>query len=139
MITATQTHMGSLHEEDFVEIVDARRAGNKMTVSCRGRRTPSTDAYIHYMIYQSRPEISVILHGHDMPVLEKVGRMKLAQTKREQKSGSHEMLEEILRTIGRRNYLILRNHGILSFGRTPREAGERALRLHELATKNHRP
>lgn len=133
IITSTKSHMGGLREEDFVEIVDARRSGGRMTVFCKGRRTPSTDSYIHYVIYRSRPRLGAILHGHDMPVLEKSARMKLARTPRERESGSHELFEEIMQALGRRRYLILRNHGILSFGRTPREAGERALRIHDLA------
>ncbi len=139
IITATRTDLKNLDEGDFVEIVDCVKEKNEMIVYCKGKREPSTDSFIHFLIYQERPDIQCILHGHDDLVLEKAAALKISQTESEKESGSLELFREIKRALGRRNYLIVKNHGILSFGRTVREAGDRALRVHERAMRKPLP
>lgn len=135
IITATLTNLKRLKESDFVEIIDCRRKGGEMTVFCKGVLKPSTDSVIHFLIYQARRDVNSVFHGHDTVVLEKVDQLNIAQTAKERPSGSYELFREIKKVLGRRNYLVVKKHGILSFGRTNKQAGERALKVHELGTK----
>lgn len=133
IITATKTDLKNLSEEQFVEIIDCQKRGKEMVVFCKGTREPSTDSFIHYFLYQKRHDVNAILHGHDMIVLEKAAKLRLPQTREEKESGSIAMLKEVEKTAAKHSYLVVKNHGILSFGRNAREAGERALEVHERA------
>ena len=133
VITATRTDLKNLDAGDFIEIIDCVKEKGEMLVFCNGKRVPSTDAVIHYLIYRERPDIHAILHGHDDLVLEKADQFHIARTGCERESGSLALFREIQKVLARKKYLIIRNHGILAFGRTIREAGERALRVHERA------
>lgn len=135
VITATLTDLKKLSPDDFVEVVDCRKAGKEMTVYCRGRRKPSTDAFVHFQIYKLRDDVNSIFHGHDSLVMEQAHRLNIARTHRQRESGSYELFLGIKRILGRRNYLVVKDHGILSLGRNNVQAGRRALRVHELAAK----
>jgi L-fuculose-phosphate aldolase len=58
-ILATPTGMskGMMHPEDMV-IVDLK--GKK----CCGERNPSSELGMHLLIYNTRPEVNAVVHGH---------------------------------------------------------------------------
>jgi len=136
VITVESANLRSLTEDSFVEVFDAQKASSaSATLYCKGTRDPSPDALVHFLIYRERRDIQAIIFGHDELVLDKLGKLRIAKTTQEADPGTPALFKRIKEVLGRRKYVYVKNRGILSFGRTIREAGQRTLLVHELAMK----
>ncbi len=135
VITVAGSNLKSLTEESFVEIFDRQQDKSESVLFCKGARAPSRDALIHFLIYKERKDIQAIFFGHDELVTEKLGTLRISRTTKEEESGTEALFKRIREMLGRRKYVYVKNRGILSFGRTIKEAGERTLLVHERAMK----
>ena len=124
LVTARATTKSRLRPEDVVEIVGVDRTPSGVLVRCRGARLPSTDTLLHLTVYQRRPDIHAILHGHDAHALAKAHELKLPMTSRSAARASHALIEEICELVTRDEYVLLRDHGFLALGRSLDDAGE---------------
>lgn len=125
IITATQTDMGQLTTEDFVEVTGCEGKGPHVVVSCKGKKIPSTDTLIHFEIYQKRSNI----HAHDQDVVDDAPRVQFPQTAHEKPSGSLELFHEI-EPLLHYDYIVIQQHGVLSLGKTLEDAGKSILVRH---------
>lgn len=103
---------------------------------------------IHGAIHEAKPDLTCVIHTHSWPGMAvsslKCGLLPLTQTAmRFYKIGYHDYCgvvldlserESLLRDLGENNALILRNHGLLTVGRTIPEAFNAMHRL-ELSCK----
>ena len=129
LISARQTAKAGMLATQFVEVynpesllaADAVQTGVRL--SCRGLLLPSTDALMHLEIYRRRPEIQAILHGHDTAALARAETLGLPMT--QQSAATRSPVDEICALARDHDYLLLREHGFLSLGRSIDEAGER--------------
>ncbi|MBN1948780.1 MAG: class II aldolase/adducin family protein, partial [Candidatus Cloacimonetes bacterium] len=101
---------------------------DELVYAC-GLREPSSETLVHYCIYQARPEINAIFHGHCQLILDKAGELNLPETAVESAYGTHELAEAVLQIINQHNFLIMKNHGFLSLGKTMQEAGNSILTI----------
>ena len=124
IITPSGVNFGKIREDDFVEVKKCDLA--KKIVYVIGKNKPSSESMLHYAIYEKRSEINAIFHGHSREILEHGEELGVV-TAREVPYGSVELLEEVLKILGKNNFIILKNHGFLSLGRSMEEAGEIAL------------
>jgi len=117
--------------EDDIQIIDF----DAMPVE--GNLPASTETRLHIAIYRARQNTGAVIHTHsvfasaiavaglDIPaVLEDQvvflgGEIRLA---RHAPGGSRELAENVLAALGDRNAALLSNHGVVSAGRTLREA-----------------
>ncbi|MBD3164203.1 aldolase [Candidatus Woesearchaeota archaeon] len=125
IITAAGSNLGSLNDEDFVEVRSCSLDNSKVTVI--GRREPSSETMLHCAVYGKRPEIRVIFHVHDEYAVGRCEELGLKCTAKEYPYGSRELAAEVLKIIGSHDYIVMKNHGIISLGATTDEAGERII------------
>ena len=99
-----------------------------------GVREPSSESIMHFLIYNTRNDVNAVFHGHDEIILKNTEKLKLVVTKNEQDPGTIDLANEILDVLNDNNFIVIKNHGFVSLGRTMKEAGELALRIHKKAS-----
>ena len=125
-ITATGLKLKEdLSNDHFVKVtaVDLK----KQLIESEGSLAPSSESMLHYAIYNERKDINAIFHGHSPVILNKEKKLELPITVREEPYGSVALVKSVLEILDRHNFLIMKNHGFLSLGKTMDEAGELAL------------
>jgi len=131
IITKAGKRADELKIEDLVNVVDCDL--NNKKVYCIGLFVPSSETFLHWMIYKERKNIKAIFHGHDKIVLENAEKLNLLITEKEQSYGTLELCYEVLKILGKSKYLVMRNHGFISLGESMDEAGMLAIEVHEKA------
>jgi ribulose-5-phosphate 4-epimerase/fuculose-1-phosphate aldolase len=115
----------NLSKDCFVYVKNYDEHSN--TVYVEGRRQPSSEAVMHYLIYRRRKEVNAVFHGHNKAIVMNAEKLGLPVTEREHEPGTIELAKEALKSLGNKNLVVLKNHGFVSVGRTMEEAGELAL------------
>jgi L-fuculose-phosphate aldolase len=115
----------NLSNDCFVYVKNYDEQSN--TVYIEGRRQPSSEAVMHFLIYKTRKEINAVFHGHNDAIIMNAEEMKFPVTEREYEPGTIELAKEVLKVLGDKNLIVLKNHGFVSLGRTMKDAGELAL------------
>ena len=114
IITATNSDLGNLQDDDFVEVTDYNPVTNTALVI--GRKRPSRETPMHWLIY-SRNDINAIVHTHKI-------FDNAITTSEEKPAGSIELAFEALKIIGKSNLINLKNHGSIAVGITLKKAME---------------
>lgn len=127
-ITPTLKSLSDLNEEDIV-LVDMD--GNTLT---KGK--PSSEINMHLEIYKKRPDVNAIVHTHStyatgfafsekkLKRLEGFGQITtpyLTEVEYE-KPGSDQLANNVGKSIGKEDVLILKNHGVVCVGDNLKEA-----------------
>jgi L-fuculose-phosphate aldolase len=115
----------NLSNDCFVNVKSYDKQSN--TVYFEGKRQPSSEAVMHFLIYKTRKEVNAIFHGHNDGIIANSEKLKLPITAKEQESGSRKLANEVLRALGNNNLVVMKNHGFISLGKTMEEAGKQAL------------
>lgn len=131
IITASYSHLGTLKDKDFTRVLSCDV--EKREVHFVGVRNPSSESIMHWLIYQDRPEVNAIFHFHDDTVVRNAHELGLPVTKRYYPYGMLELAREAVSALNNHWFLVLRDHGCLSLGKSIDEAGELALEVHEKA------
>ena len=121
----TASGLKSTNPENFVKVVNGDFA--TFTVEVIGCKKPSSESLLHLALYQARPEINAIFHGHNEQLLVAAEKLGLPCTAKEEPYGSLELIEGVLEIIGQHNFLIMKNHGFISLGKTLNQAGRQIL------------
>lgn len=133
IITAARANLENLRENDIVEVTDVD--DDKRETIAIGKKEPSSETFLHHAIYQKRSDVHAIFHIHDEEVLNYQDKLHLPVTENEHPYGTLKLMREILKVLNHHNYIIIKNHGILSLGNTMERAGQEALRLHNQAIR----
>ncbi len=114
-----------MSDDSFVKVssIDLKNR----TVNASGKREPSSESMLHYLIYQKRKDINAIFHGHCPQILLNAKEFDLPVTANERPYGTIELADEVMSALDDHQFVIMKNHGFLSFGKDMNEAGERAL------------
>ena len=131
LISAGGTNLGALAEEDLVECALQGYENQNFP------RRPSKELPMHAAVYQTRPEITAVLHGapfhstlvactslelptdwfvEDMYYLERIARVPYCHP------GSLALAEAVREKAAQANVLLLENHGVLVCDTNLREA-----------------
>ncbi|MCD6403136.1 MAG: class II aldolase/adducin family protein [Candidatus Aenigmarchaeota archaeon] len=129
IITASGKNFRQMKDDDFVLV--ERCDVEKKVVYAHGKKEPSSESMMHYVIYQKRKDINAVFHGHDAIVLEKAEKLNLPITK-EVSYGTVELVREVEKFL-ENDYIVLKNHGFVSLGNTMEKAGILALKMHNKA------
>ena len=121
LINRTAGDLGGITRQEFVEVVAVDRDRRELTVA--GLYEPSSESLMHAGIYEARPGVNAVFHGHHDRLLAEAERLGLRVTAREQPYGTPELVAEIMGALDGHNFVIMRNHGFVSFGKTMDEAG----------------
>lgn len=122
----------NLSNDCFVSVLNYDVYNNSLFVE--GALEPSAEALMHYLIYNTRFEVNAIFCGNDNSVIKHVKELKLVETKEEILPGTLELANEVLDVLGNNNFIVIKNYGFLSLGKTMKEVGELALKIHKKAS-----
>jgi len=123
---------GNLSNDCFVGVLNYDVYKNSLFVE--GGLEPSSEAVMHYLIYNTRFEVNAIFCGNDDSVIKHAKELKLVETSEEIPSGTVELANEVLDALGDNNFIVIKNYGFLSLGKTMKEAGESILKVQQKAS-----
>lgn len=129
LITAAGCDLGKLELADIVKVISTDY--KQKTVSAQGMKLPSSESLLHGAVYKVREDIKVVFHGHYPVCEQRFIDLGLPVTGQEAPYGTPELVEEVLKVMGRSNFVLLRNHGFISLGKNVEEAGTRILDICE--------
>lgn len=115
----------NLGNDCFVRVKSYDSQSN--TVYVEGKRQPSSEAVLHFLIYKTREEVNAIFHGHNDAIIANAEKLKLTVTEKEYDPGTIELAKEVLWALGDNTLIVIKNHGFISLGKTMKEAGKQAL------------
>lgn len=98
-------------------------------IYAEGKRLPSSESMLHYSIYNARPYVQAIFHGHAVEFLNAALNLNIPETATIEPYGSIELVNSVLDILGYQNFFIIKNHGFISLGNSMKETGERSLAL----------
>jgi len=101
----------------------------KKIVYAHGKKQPSSESMLHYMIYRERKDVNAVFHGHCEKILNNVDKLDMPSTLKEQPYGTIELAQSVLDVMGKNNFLIIKDHGFISLGENMDKAGESALKV----------
>jgi ribulose-5-phosphate 4-epimerase/fuculose-1-phosphate aldolase len=136
IITGSGTVLAEIDASQLVRVTAVAVDAKCMRLKAEGRLAPSKESVLHWLVYSARPETRAIFHTHDELVLRAAERLHLPCTAGEQTRGSLELVREVERVLNlhrEAEYLCLRNHGVLSLGKTMADAGRAAESMHQTA------
>jgi hypothetical protein len=135
IITGSGVRFGEQWVEDpFVRVV-ACDIDNSI-VHAEGTREPSSESLLHHSIYEARPEINAVFHGHSRRILERAADLGLTQTLSEEPYGSVSLARSIVDVLDQNFFIVIRAHGFVSLGLTMKEAGDLACAIQDRADTN---
>lgn len=129
IITAASSDLANLKEDDFVEIRNCSIDNKEVTAI--GKKEPSSETMLHCAIYEIRPDVNVIFHIHNDYIVEHCDELGLKCTANKQPYGTKELVDEVLKVIGDHDYIVMKEHGIISLGNTFEDAGQRIISVNE--------
>lgn len=137
LITATQTSgLSSIDLQRFAVVERYHFPHNR--VKSHGRLHPSSESMTHGAIYDLGPHIRCVLHVHSPALWGRARQLRLPTSDPRVAYGTPEMAREVQRlfretAVVERQIIAMGGHedGILTFGRSPEEAGQ--VLLSELA------
>jgi len=97
------------------------------TFIVEGKNNPSSESVMHHLIYKECRTVNAVFHGHNALIVKYAEKLKLPVTRKECEPGTIELAKEVLKVLGDKKLIVLRNHGFISIGTTMREAGAQAL------------
>ena len=125
IVTAAGVNLGDLKEEDFVEVRSCSLDNKEITAI--GIKEPTSETMLHCAIYGKRLDVKIIFHVHDDYAVKRCDEFGLKCTTNEAPYGSKKLVDEVLSVVGDHDYIVMKNHGIISLGTTFEEAGERII------------
>jgi len=126
IITASQSGLDeSTTNNRFVTVprVDLKKG----VVYAIGLRKPSSEAMVHYAVYNARPDVQAVFHGHCDKISRDAEKLSVPITSKEESYGTIALVKRVLETLDDLDFLEMRNHGFLSLGKSLDKAGNLAL------------
>jgi len=134
IVTSAGSNLGVLTQKNFVEIIDVDV--HTETIQAIGIEQPSSETMLHNEIYKKREDILVILHGHNDLILQYAQELGLKSTRNHYPYGTIKLTESVTEILKDDDeFLIMKGHGFLSFGKTCQQAGENIIRVLNKITK----
>jgi L-fuculose-phosphate aldolase len=114
IITPTGTDMSSISSEDPVLVTGINQEAK--LVYTHGRNQPSSESIMHWLIYQEFPKINAVVHFHDSELLKH--HKKFTETEKQYPYGTIELAHEVLKTLKKKQFIIIKNHGAIAIGKS---------------------
>jgi len=132
IITAAGLATKSMLSDHDLSQVDSFIIGENIVYYC-GLKKPSSESLVHAVVYQARKEINAIFHGHSELIVKNASKLGMVETKKAEPEGTKELAKAVLEVLENNNFIIMKNHGFISLGRTMEEAGRQAIEMQEKA------
>lgn len=115
----------NLSEKHFVQVTNVRFSDK--IIEAKGLIEPSSESMLHWAIYQQRPDVNAIFHGHSQAIMDKAKQQNWITTNVEVPYGTTELVDEVIGVLGILKFIIIKNHGFLSLGKNIDATGNRCL------------
>jgi L-fuculose-phosphate aldolase len=134
LIKATGCEMRSLKLEDFTLVKEIDWKNFKLK-KATGLKLPSSETPMHWLIYKKIKDVNSVIHVHDDALLKKgkCEKLNINSTKKAHPYGSRESAEAAVEALRKDKIVILKEHGVVSVGRSVTEAMENILNVHDKA------
>ena len=116
LITSSGCNLGCI-EDDEVVFVEDYSIDDKM-VTYRGSYPPSSESFLHGLLYAEKKDVLSIVHAHDRITTSMDLTGIICETEREEPYGTVELARFCIKTFGKgkRNIIVLKNHGYVAVG-----------------------
>jgi ribulose-5-phosphate 4-epimerase/fuculose-1-phosphate aldolase len=126
-ITGTGIDLGNITNNScFVKINNCDFT--KLQIDAEGSMQPSSESMLHYYIYEKRPDINAIFHGHNIEICNKAIANNTPFTANEEPYGTINLVESASQLV-KYDIFILKNHGFVVLGRSMEDAGRKTKQL----------
>jgi L-ribulose-5-phosphate 4-epimerase len=134
IITAARSSFAEpLPDSAFFMVHDADLERMTLKVSGDPQREPSSEAMLHYAIYDRRPDVQAILHGHCAQITRQVDTLGIPVTRSAVESGTMLIVRSVMEVLDDHPFLEIRDHGFLAMAHTIEEAGFLAMQKLDMA------
>ncbi len=131
IITAGGVDKGRLTQDDFVQVLSCNV--DSKSVVAEGAKEPSSETMMHYLLYSKRPDVGAVIHVHDDTLLLKASKLSIRITGSPHPYGTVELARDVVKSIGKSDFVAVRKHGVVSVGKSLWEAGRRITMMHDAA------
>ena len=131
IITSAGSKFNLISEKDFIEVLHADWDLRELRV--KGIAKPSSESFLHAMIYEERKDAKAIFHVHDLTVLAKANEFGIKVTEKFQEYGSFELVEGVRKILGKEKYLGIIDHGVIAIDKNLKSAGTQITKMHNKA------
>ncbi len=107
----------TLSPTDFTLIDDVDLG--EATVYAIGNDAPSTESLLHFGIYAQRDDVNAIIQGHSHQIM---GQSDAPCTSQEQETSSISLVEEVMNLTEMSDFVIIKNMGFISLGKSLKQA-----------------
>ena len=114
----------ALGDDCFVEIHDCNTSTKEILVT--GLRPPSSETFMHFTIYQNRPDVNAVFHGHNLQITENAASLGIPVTAEEVPYGTVELAKSVLSVLGENSFMVIKAHGFISMAKEMEAAGRQA-------------
>ena len=116
VISSAGSNLGCIEKNELV-LVNKCDLGTK-EVCYYGPAKPSSETFMHWLIYKNQPEAKAIIHAHDEPATSSnLLNGKVMESEHEKPYGTIELARMALATFGgSEKIIVLKNHGYVAAG-----------------------
>ena len=130
LITASECNLGYI-EDNEITYVEEYSLKDKV-VKYRGKRPPSSETFLHGLLFEDKRDILAIIHAHDKVATSMDLTGVIHETEREEPYGTIELAELCLKTFRKGNdIIVLKNHGYVAAGSSLTGTTEVIVKMHE--------
>jgi L-fuculose-phosphate aldolase len=129
LITASACNLGCI-EDDEIVYVEEFSIENKR-VKYRGSRPPSSETFLHGLLYREKKNIQAVIHAHDEIATSMNLSGLIRETEREEPYGTVELAGLCLETFRKgSDIIVLKNHGYVAVGSSLTRAADIIINMH---------
>jgi ribulose-5-phosphate 4-epimerase/fuculose-1-phosphate aldolase len=126
IITGTCIGLKDVISNDcFVEVVNCDVT--KKEVLINGLRAPSSESFMHWLLYQTRSDMNAVFHGHNELLVKNANTLNIQETPQELPYGTTELAENMAKIMEHTSFGMMKAHGFVALGSDMSEAGNLAL------------
>ncbi len=127
LISGAGESLSSLNNHSVSEVVSFFTQTKK--VLFHGEVEPSSEAFMHGLIYQYRPDVMAVFHGHSDQITTIAPQIGYPETEKELPYGTVQGAEMVATILKTKEFCIIKNHGFVSIGPSEEAAGELTLQV----------
>jgi len=116
----------TLDDSCFTEVVLCDL--QKKVISLKGMREPSSESFMHYLIYSNRPDVHAVFHGHNALITQHAAALGIPETLEKTSYGTVDLAESVLKILDKHSFIVIKDHGFVSMAGSLQQAGNEALR-----------
>lgn len=136
VITAAKTGFDKpLSDDSFFTVLSVDLDQMKVYASGSPFRQPSSESMLHAAIYQKRPDVQAILHGHCQSITKNSEKAGIPTTAHFVESGNLVIVESVMEILDGHRFIEIRDHGFMAMAPTIAEAGKLSMEMLDKSLK----